>query len=63
MNLKQAVNLLEKAENVHEWNEIRESIKAQVLPHVWIRDYVPTIDVSGLIVTVLKNKNQENEGQ
>lgn len=60
MTLQTAIGMLEKAKDVYEWNEIREQIKIEVGPEVWLDEYMPTIDGSGLIVQVLKQHTQEN---
>lgn len=60
MTLQTAIGMLEKAKDVYEWNEIREQIKMEVGPEVWLDEYMPTIDGSGLIVQVLKQHTQEN---
>lgn len=55
MTVEKAVNLLEKAKNVEEWNDIRDEIKFQVSGNDWLEKYVPIIDCSGLVVKVLNN--------
>lgn len=53
MTLNKAIDLLSQVGTVEEWNEVRDSIKAKVTDKDWVRNYVPTIDGSGLIVEVL----------
>lgn len=53
MTLDKAISMLSQTTNVDQWNETRDSIKASVKQEDWLTNYVPTIDVSGLIVKVL----------
>ena len=53
MTLNKAIELLSQVGTVEEWNAVRDSIKAKVTDKDWVKNYVPTIDVSGLIVEVL----------
>ena len=53
MTLNKAIELLSQVGTVDEWNAVRDSIKAKVTDKDWVKNYVPAIDVSGLIVEVL----------
>ena len=53
MTLDKAIGMLSQAANVDQWNETRESIKSLVTYQDWLKNYMPTIDASGLIVEVL----------
>lgn len=53
MTLDKAIGMLSQAADVDQWNETRDKIKAAVKQEDWFANYMPTIDVSGLIVTVL----------
>lgn len=54
ISLPEAINALKQVKNVDQWNATRDAIKASVNDQVkWRKEYVPTIDASGLIVEVL----------
>ncbi len=53
MTLDKAIGMLSQAADVDQWNETRDKIKASVKTEDWFANYMPTIDVSGLIVEVL----------
>lgn len=53
MTLEKALELLQQAKDIHDWNNIRDGIKSQVTQDVWLKEYMPTIDGSGVVVQIL----------
>jgi len=60
MNLQTALDRLQQSNDIDHWNDIRDQIKAEVLrengvdgQRVWLKEYMPTIDGTGLVVQVL----------
>lgn len=53
VTLAEAISRLSEVKDVEQWNEVRDAIKATVPDREWVRQYVPAIDGSGLIVKVL----------
>jgi hypothetical protein len=54
ISLTEAIKSLREVKTVDQWNNTRDAIKASVNDQVkWRKEYVPTIDASGLIVEVL----------
>ena len=63
ISLTEAIKSLKEVKTVEQWNDIRDSVKASVNDQVkWRKEYVPTIDASGLIVEVL-GKDQPKSRQ
>lgn len=52
---------LSHAKTVKEWNRIRNRIKSQVTTEEWMKYFLPAIDASGLIVTILGKDPKRNQ--
>lgn len=53
MTLQEALEKLQQAKDIDDWNNIRDGIKSQLPMNVWLKEFAPTIDGSGLVVEIL----------